>query len=232
MFDFFLFILAMAGQSVDGGGATATASAAAVTQEESASDTVVFAPLKTDESAGGDDQVVFAPLPQAGATASAEGAVVFAPLPNTAATGNADGGAVVFTPLVPTPTPALQGEPQVATGKFLTALEVKPILGATKANWVAVRDFNGQDLVYVTHLWAWRCGLVQMELSINRAPYEIWPMPACHLDAGYPNAVLPDDGLPYRGFARGSVAEIAVRITYDDLTVEEAAFPRNAIMIP
>lgn len=129
-------------------------------------------------------------------------------------------------------TPALVAEPQVATGRFLTALEVKPILGATRGNWVAVRDFNGQDLLYVTHLWAWRCGLVQLELSVNGAGYEVWPLPKCHEDTGAPNAILQEDGLAYRVYERGSIAQIAVRVTYDDLTVEEAWFDRAMVMTP
>lgn len=130
------------------------------------------------------------------------------------------------------PASALQAEDQVATGKFLTALEVKPILTATKGNWVALRDWDGQDLLYVTHLYAWRCGLVELRIAVNDGAPEIWPLPECHADSPAPNAILPEDGLPYRAFARGSVASITVEITYDDLSVDTARFERAAVMMP
>ena len=130
------------------------------------------------------------------------------------------------------PTSAQQAEPQVPTGKFTTAVEVKPILSATKGNWVGVREWEGQDLVYVTHIWAWRCGLVRLEVSLNSAAFEDWPLPPCHLDQAAPNAILDGDGLPFRAFGLNSVIEVAVRVTYDDLTMDEARFPRSAIRIP
>ncbi|MEO0390663.1 MAG: hypothetical protein AAF218_06950 [Pseudomonadota bacterium] len=139
--------------------------------------------------------------------------------------GGPDGAAA------PGPAMTLQAEPQEVQGRFTTATEVRPILGATKANWVAVREFNGQDLVYVTHLWAWRCGLVQIEFAINDGAFEVWPMPPCQTETAVPNAI-PDGALPYQAFALGSVAEVSVRVTYDDLGVEDGVWPRARVLLP
>lgn len=125
-----------------------------------------------------------------------------------------------------------QAEPQVATGRFTTALEVKPILTATRANWVAVRDYNGQDLVYVTHLWSWRCGLVGLRWAVNGEALEDWPLPPCHTETAAPNAVLPDDGLPYVALPAGSVQSVQVEITYDDLSTDSASFDRAQVLMP
>jgi hypothetical protein len=128
--------------------------------------------------------------------------------------------------------PARQAEPQVPTGKFTTATEVKPILGATKGNWVAVREFNGQDLIYVTHLWSWRCGLIEMRVGLNGAAPEIWPLPKCHDDQPAPNMILESDGLPYRSYSLNSINTIAVELVYDDLSEETANFNRKGVQIP
>ncbi|MBE1282555.1 MAG: hypothetical protein GJ676_04510 [Rhodobacteraceae bacterium] len=123
-------------------------------------------------------------------------------------------------------------EPQVPTGQFTTATEVKPILNVTKGNWVAVREFNGQDLLYVTHLWSWRCGLLEMRVGINGAEPEPWPMPACHTNQAAPNAVLPDDGLPYRTYALGSIQDVRVELVYDDLSEDAESFARAKVQMP
>ena len=123
-------------------------------------------------------------------------------------------------------------EPQVPTGKFTTATEVKPILSATRGNWVAVRDYHGKDLVYVTHLWSWRCGLLELRIGLNGAQPEIWPLPECHMDQAMPSAILESDGLPYRAFGAGQVQSVEVQITYDDLTTDSARFDRQGIEIP
>lgn len=123
-------------------------------------------------------------------------------------------------------------EQQVATGRFLTALEVKPILSATRSSWVAVRDYDGQDLVYTTHLWAWRCGLVALHVGINGATPEPWPLPDCHEETNSPNAILPEDGLPYRAFAPGSIETITVELIYDDLSTERVTFNRQGALLP
>lgn len=128
--------------------------------------------------------------------------------------------------------PQLVAEPQVPTGKFTTALEVKPILNATRGNWITVREFNGRDLLYVTHLWSWRCGLLELRVGLNGNPPEPWPLPECHMDAATPAAILDTDGLPYRDFQPGSIAMIEVQITYDDLTTDRAKYNRQGIQIP
>lgn len=127
---------------------------------------------------------------------------------------------------------ALRAEPQVPTGRFTIAAEVKPILAATRGNWVAVREFDGQDLLYVTHLWSWRCGLVQMKLGVNGAEPEIWPMPECHLDMATPNAIHDSDGPPWRAYPLGSVQQIEVQLTFDDLDTDSARFDRRGVQIP
>ncbi|MEO9780190.1 MAG: hypothetical protein ABJH07_13230 [Sedimentitalea sp.] len=127
--------------------------------------------------------------------------------------------------------PQLTAEPQIATGKFTTALEVKPILNATRGNWITLREYDGKDLVYVTHLWAWRCGLLEMRVGINGNTPELWPMPDCHLDQAAPGAILDTDGLPYRGYALGSVALIEIQLTYDDLTTAGAKYNREGRLV-
>ena len=143
--------------------------------------------------------------------------------------------AVPATAAVSAPAPArtaLAAEPQEATGRFTTATEVKPILSTTRANWIHVREFNGQDLLYVTHLWSWRCGLAQVRLGVNGAAPEIWPLPECHLDEGFPNMIKEEDGMPYRSYPLGSIQQIAVEVTFDDLTVESLAFGRDGQPLP
>jgi hypothetical protein len=130
------------------------------------------------------------------------------------------------------PETELVAEEQVASGKFTTALEVKPILNATRGSWIAVREYDGQDLIYVTHLWSWRCGLVEMRVGLNGAAPEIWDLPSCHKDQPVPNIMADDDGLPYRVFPLGSVNEVEVVLTYDDLTTDNAKFNRQGVLIP
>ncbi len=127
---------------------------------------------------------------------------------------------------------ALIAEPQDPSGRFTTAVEVKPILTATRGNWVAVREYGGQDLLYVTHLWSWRCGLLEIRIGLNGAAPEVWPLPACHMDQPMPGVVLEQDGLPYRGFEAGSIRSVEVQITYDDLSTDTATFERSAVLMP
>jgi hypothetical protein len=125
-------------------------------------------------------------------------------------------------------------EEQVASGKFTTALEIRPILDATKGSWVAVRDYNGQDLVYFTHLMSWRCGLWDIHYGVNgAAPDTLFEMEPCNLEYAQPNAMIDiENFLPYITLPQGSVQSVSVAITYDDGTSDTATFERGAVLIP
>ena len=125
-------------------------------------------------------------------------------------------------------------EPQVATGKFTTAVEVKPIIGMTKQNWVAVRLYNGSDLVYFTHLLAWRCGLWEIRYSINGdEALQSFPMEPCHEDTAQPNAMTDvANYLPYITLPPESVDSIYVELVFDDGTTDFAVFSRPNVLMP
>ncbi len=127
---------------------------------------------------------------------------------------------------------SLVADPQTPSGKFTTAAEVKPILNATKGNWVAVRDYDGQDLLYVTHLWGWRCGLKAMAISVNGETMQNWPLPPCHEQFVTPNAILEEDGIPYLRMRQGAIQTITIQIVYDDLSMDAATFERGNVLIP
>lgn len=125
-------------------------------------------------------------------------------------------------------------EPQTPSGKFTTATEVRPILNATRANWIAVREWDGQDLVYFTHLESWRCGLHAIYYGLNGAPATTrYPMAPCNPDAPAPNA-LPSDGghLPFIIQPLKSVDQIDIRILYDDGSEDGETYLRQNVLMP
>ena len=125
-------------------------------------------------------------------------------------------------------------DPQVPTGQFTTAVEVKPILGMTQSSWVAVRLYEGQDLLYFTQLLAWRCGLWEVRYGLNGAPAtEVFPLEPCHEGTAQPNALTDiENYLPYITLPAESVTDVTVELHYDDGTVASASFDRPAILMP
>ncbi len=122
-------------------------------------------------------------------------------------------------------------EDQSPTGKFLTATEVRPILEATRANWIAVREYNGQDLLYFTHLLSWRCGLHEVRFAVNGGESMAFDLPPCDPEAASP-AAIPPDAVIYLGYPLGSIETIRVDLLYDDLTTATAEFSRKAVQSP
>lgn len=117
---------------------------------------------------------------------------------------------------------------------FTTAAEVKPILSATKGQWIAVREWEGQDLIYFTNLLAWRCGVESVAWGVNGGPADrALAMEPCYEGEAAPNALKIDQGvLPYVAEALGSVQGVTVTVTFDDGTTETADYERAAVLMP
>lgn len=128
-----------------------------------------------------------------------------------------------------------QPEPQVPSGRFTTAVEIRPILTATKASWIAIRDYDGQDLVYFTQLLSWRCGLWEIRYGLNGAPpTQSLPLEPCHDETASPNALVGDmSEFPiFLSAEAGSVQSVEVEIIYDDGTSDAAVFARQMVLMP
>lgn len=115
--------------------------------------------------------------------------------------------------------------------QFTEAAQVRPILEATRANWVAIREYGGKDLLYFTQLLAWRCGLDRIEFALNDDPtFTDWPMPACRMDTATPASILEGDPV-YATLPIWNVGKVRIRLTYDDGQVSEASYERAQIQI-
>lgn len=135
-------------------------------------------------------------------------------------------------PTVASPTPQPTPEDQTPTGKFTTAAEIKPILTATKGQWIAVREYDGQDIIYFTQLLSWRCGLSAIRYSVNSGPMQVYPMPPCHMDMAQPNAFLDDEAMPIMGLPPKSVQTVDVEVFLDDTSVDFVSYQRSQVLIP
>lgn len=233
MLEVFLVMFAVAVRSAEGEAQAAapppavSAPAQEAVQEAGEAPPSFLAPAgtATEEAAAAEAPPAFLAPSTGGAAADSEAPPVFL-APQPAAQAEAP-------PAFLAPSgPALVAEPQVPSGKFTTATEVKPIMAATKPNWIAVRLYEGTDYLYVTQIWSWRCGLVQMRVGVNGGPLEVWPLPPCHEEYSTPNAVLEGDGNPLRTYPPNTIATVDVEITFDDLSTDRAQFTRSSVLIP
>lgn len=118
----------------------------------------------------------------------------------------------------------------VAAQDFTTAAEVRPILAMTRANWVSLREYGGADLIYFTHLLAWRCGLSAIRYGLNgNAPTQVFALEPCHQGSAQPNAITSD--AVYVKQPIGSVKSLSVVVTYDDGSTESVDFKRAQVLM-
>lgn len=117
---------------------------------------------------------------------------------------------------------------------FTTAAEVKPILTMTKASWIAVRPYDGNDLLYFTNALAWRCGVSEIRYGVNGAAVEtLLEMEPCYEGESTPNALKMDTGvMPYVVLPLESVESVDVVVVFDDGSEEPASYERKAVLMP
>ncbi|MDF1804355.1 hypothetical protein [Thalassovita sp.] len=136
------------------------------------------------------------------------------------------------TPVQVQAAPTPEAEDQTPTGKFTTAGEIRPILNVTKPQWIAVREYDGQDIIYFTQLLSWRCGLSAIRYSVNGGPMQQYPLPPCHMDMAAPNALIDNEAMPIMGLPPKSVQTVDVEIFYDDTGIDFASYQRAQVLIP
>lgn len=116
---------------------------------------------------------------------------------------------------------------------FTTAAQVKPILNATKANWIAVREYDGNDLLYFTHIESWRCGLSGVRYGINKEEADTdREMEPCYEGEPAPNAFKLEGHLPFITLPLGSVEKVTIELLYDDGSTDTVTFERAKVLMP
>ena len=92
--------------------------------------------------------------------------------------------------------------------------QMKQVIGMTRASWVALRDWNGRQLVYFTHLISYRCGLREVRYSINAGlPDKTFPLPECNPDMPFS---VPKKAKIWISLPPETVKSIAVQVTFKD----------------
>lgn len=118
--------------------------------------------------------------------------------------------------------------------KFTTAAEVKPIMEQTKANWAVIKEFpeDGFEMLYLTHVASWRCGMTSVSYAINGGDLTELPLEECHESTVSPNAMVDNDFIPAIRLPMGTVQQIVISIVYDDGTIDGHMLERGNIMLP
>lgn len=96
--------------------------------------------------------------------------------------------------------------------------QMKKLLKMTQKSWVSFRDFNGQQLIYFTHLEAYTCGINEVHYSINTDDLDkVWTLQPCVSD-GF-SKIRTD--LILLKLPLGTAKSIDVQLTFKDGTKSE-----------
>lgn len=114
--------------------------------------------------------------------------------------------------------------------QFTTAEEVRPMLEFTRADWVSLREYDGEDQLSFAHMLAWRCGMDRISYAVNDAKRARLKMEPCYEGETRPNDFKDPAFLPYVTFEKGTVRTVTVWIAYDDGSSDKEDYARKAIL--
>lgn len=125
-----------------------------------------------------------------------------------------------------------QALPQPALAQnFTTSEGVKPILELIRPQWIAIRPYNGQDLLYMTTLLTYRCGIEEIRYSTNGGEMRVWQGEPCYLGEASPMALKMEGHLPYAEAPLESLQSVTIELVFDDGTSFEHSYEREDVLI-
>ncbi|WP_394198444.1 hypothetical protein [Litoreibacter albidus] len=114
---------------------------------------------------------------------------------------------------------------------FTTADGVKPVLELIRPQWIAIRPYEGQDLLYMTTLLTYRCGIEQIRFSYNGGDLQVWEGEPCYRDEASPMALKMDTHVPYAVAPLDSLQTVTINLLFDDGTTMEHSYLRKDVQI-
>ena len=114
---------------------------------------------------------------------------------------------------------------------FTTSAGVKPILELIKAQWVAVRPYDGKDHLYFSTLLVYRCGIQQISFAYNGGPLQPLDHEPCYREEANPSALKIETHLPYVVAPLDSLQTISIQLVFDDGTLMTQSYDRASIQI-
>ena len=114
---------------------------------------------------------------------------------------------------------------------FTTSAGVKPILELIRPQWIAIRPYEGQDLLYMTTLLTYRCGIQQIRFSYNGGALQVWEGEPCYRDEASPMALKMETHLPYAVAPLDSLQSVTINLLFDDGSTMEHSYLRKDVQI-
>ncbi len=107
--------------------------------------------------------------------------------------------------------------PAAAKAQMPPPEQLKGMVEASKDRWVAFRNWNGRQWIYLTIPLTYHCGIKEMRYSLNGTDLaERWPVPDCNPQM--PFNIDREKAQVYRAFDPGTVGSVSLQLVYTDGT--------------